>query len=574
MPERDDDPARSGPPGDTPSRGDAEGPGDDGLAALRDAAARKLEVPRPPGGFEDPQLAALNGVWRLLPQEPETEIELGAGWRRRLRDIGWRLLRPILERQQRFNTLLVRHLASNAGRTGEDREWASRAVGALDGHLESLAAVQSGLVDYLGHLSRSLRESTDDLKQITGTLDEDLKRTTGTLDEDLKRTTGKLHEDVKRTAGELHQDLRRTAGELHEDVKRTAGELHEDLRRTAGELHESVDALEETTEGLRQSVALATASAHGLKREIERLRHPSTTPPGAPRAAGPEAARDDRGPETAGAEAAHPEAGVTRADDTGADLAEAGGSAPPATAPAAPDHLDSYQYVCFEDVFRGASEEIAKRQRAYLPYFEGASDVLDVGCGRGEFLALLREDGITGRGVDTNAEAIEHCRERGLEATRGDALGYLRTLADESVGGLFSAQVVEHLEADYLMRMLADARRALRPGSRVVLETINPTSWTAFFSAYLRDVTHRQPLHPETLGYLLRASGFVDVTIVYRSPVPDAAKLRRAEVDPALAATPAGEAVCELSEALNQHAELLNGLIFAEQDYAAIARRP
>ena len=551
MPERDDDPARSDPPSDAPSRGDAEDPGDDGLAALRDAAARKLEVPRPPGGFEDPQLAALNDVWRLLPQEPETEIELGAGWRRRLRGIGWRLLRPILERQQRFNTLLVRHLASNAGRTGEDREWASRAVGTLDGHLESLAAVQSGLVDYLHQLSRSLRESTDDLR----------------------RTTGKLHEDLQQTTGKLHEDLQRTTGKLHEDLHRTTGKLHEDLHRTAGELHESVDALEETTEGLRQSVALATASSQGLKREIERLRHPSTPPAGSPRAGGPKADGEARGPETAGTETTHPEAGDAGAGDTGAGLGEANGSVPPAPAPAATD-LDAYQYVCFEDVFRGASEEIAKRQRAYLPYFEGTSEVLDIGCGRGEFLALLREDGIPGRGVDTNAEAVERCRERGLEATRGDALGYLRTLADESLGGLFSAQVVEHLEVDYLMRMLADAHRTLRPGSRVVLETINPTSWTAFFSAYLRDVTHRHPLHPDTLAYLLRASGFVGVSIVYRSPVPDAAKLRRAEVDPAVAATPAGKAAATLADALNQHAELLNGLIFAEQDYAAIARRP
>ena len=225
-------------------------------------------------------------------------------------------------------------------------------------------------------------------------------------------------------------------------------------------------------------------------------------------------------------------------------------------------------------MFRGEPEEIAARQRDYLPYFEGASDVLDIGCGRGEFLALLRGEGIAARGVDLNAEAVERCRERGIEAARADALAYLRALADESIGGLFSAQVVEHLEADYLMQMLGNAHRALRPGSRIVLETINPASWSAFFSAYVRDITHRHPLHPETLAYLLRASGFVDVAIVYRAPVPDAAKLQRAAVDPALAATPAGRAVCELADTLNQHADRLNGLMFAEQDYAAVARRP
>ena len=486
MKEREDDPARGDPPGAPPPGGNAESTADAALASLRDAAASKPELPPPPGGFDDPRLSALNDVWRLLPRRPETEIDLGAGWRRRLRDVAWRLLRPILERQQRFNTALLQHLV-------EERDGARRAVAALD----RLAAIQFGIVDYLGHLARSDR-------------------------------------DLGQSIDQAHRSLKRTAGELRESIEAGA--------RTTDALARTADDLTRTTDGLSQSVELATASAHGLKREVEQLHRVSTKRPDGP---------------------GGDEAGGT----------DPGGAAPPAAVPAAAD-LDAYQYICFEDVFRGASEEIAKRQRAYLPYFEGASDVLDVGCGRGEFLALLRDDGIAARGVDTNAEAVERCRERGLDAARGDALGHLRTLPDESLGGLFSAQVVEHLEADYLIRMLADAHRALRPGSRVVLETINPASWTAFFSAYLRDVTHRHPLHPDTLAYLLRASGFVGVSIVYRSPVPDAAKLRRAEVDPALAATPAGKSLSTLADALNQHAELLNGLIFAEQDYAAIARRP
>ena len=216
-----------------------------------------------------------------------------------------------------------------------------------------------------------------------------------------------------------------------------------------------------------------------------------------------------------------------RVDGTGAGLEAAAG--PAAMPPAEED--DASAYVGFEDVFRGGHDDIVERQRAYLPYFEGATDVLDLGCGRGEFLELLREQGIGARGIDTNPEMVARCVERGLDVTRSDALGHLRGLPEASIGGLFSAQVVEHLEPRYLMRLLEAMHRVLRPGGRAVVETINPASWAAFFSAYLRDVTHRQPLHPDTLQHLLRAAGFVSVEVVYRSPVPEAGRLQRIPVN-------------------------------------------
>ena len=133
--------------------------------------------------------------------------------------------------------------------------------------------------------------------------------------------------------------------------------------------------------------------------------------------------------------------------------------------------------------------------------------------------------------------------------------------------------MVEHLEADYLVRLTKEMHRVLRPGGRVIVETINPTSWVAFFSAYLRDITHRHPLHPDTLEYLLRAAGFRDVQVTYRSPPPAVSRLERVPVDLALAATPAGAAVCKLAEAFNRNVDRLNDLVFADQDYAAIATR-
>ena len=198
--------------------------------------------------------------------------------------------------------------------------------------------------------------------------------------------------------------------------------------------------------------------------------------------------------------------------------------------------------------------------------------MLDIGCGRGEFLELLRAGGIGARGIDANAEMVERSRERSLDVTQADALAYVVALPEESLGGLFAAQVVEHLEADYLLALLAALQRALRPGARIVLETINPASWSAFFSSYIRDITHRHPLHPDTLSYLLRAHGFVDVEIVYSAPVPDAGRLRRMPAEPTPGDTPAGAALGNLIEAFNGNVDRLNGLLFATRTTRPWAR--
>jgi SAM-dependent methyltransferase len=258
------------------------------------------------------------------------------------------------------------------------------------------------------------------------------------------------------------------------------------------------------------------------------------------------------------------------------DAAEAGAAAPmglPAEAASAAKaglkQLDSYKYVGFEDQFRGSQLDIRGRVEQYVPLFEGASDVLDVGCGRGEFLDLLRARGISARGVDTNDEMAAVCRERGLDAAVGDGLAYLASLPDGSIGGLFAAQVVEHLEPDYLIQFLDAAYRKLRPGSTIVLETINPACWFAFFSSYIRDVTHVRPLHPDTLQYFLRASGFQNVDVRYTAPYPDEDKLQTV---PNSGAGPlGGPTVMEI--AFNDNFKKLNSLMFTYMDYAAIGQR-
>jgi len=229
------------------------------------------------------------------------------------------------------------------------------------------------------------------------------------------------------------------------------------------------------------------------------------------------------------------------------------------------DALDSHKYVGFEDQFRGSTGDIRQRVSEYLPFFAGARDVLDIGCGRGEFLALLREQGITARGIDINGSMVDVCRQQGLDVAEADALTYLRAQPDGSLGGLFAAQVVEHLEPRYLTSLLDAAFDKLRPGSTIVLETINPACWFAFFESYLRDITHVRPIHPDTLTYLLIATGFQHVDVRFRAPYPEHDKLQPLAPHASL-----GDAV----DTLNANVERINSLLFTWLDYAALGRRP
>ena len=159
----------------------------------------------------------------------------------------------------------------------------------------------------------------------------------------------------------------------------------------------------------------------------------------------------------------------------------------------------------------------------------------------------------------------EACRARGLDVTEADAAGYLSTLADGSLGAIFSAQVVEHLEPSYLLRFLELSFHKLRPGGRVLLETLNPACWVAFFDSYIRDITHVWPLHPDTLKYLVVASGFSGARVEFRSPVREEDKLQPFAA-PAVSALP----LADLAEAFNANVEKLNARMFTYLDYAVI----
>jgi len=176
-----------------------------------------------------------------------------------------------------------------------------------------------------------------------------------------------------------------------------------------------------------------------------------------------------------------------------------------------------YDYYLFEADGRGSESTIRKNQKYYIPFFQDRSPVLDIGCGRGEFLELLKEHGIDSVGVDSNGDMIEICRTKGLEIFHADALGYLRSCSNEKFNGVFAAQVVEHLPSAELKSLFTEVYRVLKPGGIFLFETINTASPAAFFANYYRDPTHCRPIHPETYRFFTEISGFEKVTLDYRS---------------------------------------------------------
>jgi O-antigen chain-terminating methyltransferase len=215
---------------------------------------------------------------------------------------------------------------------------------------------------------------------------------------------------------------------------------------------------------------------------------------------------------------------LLRAERRGADAGPRT-VAPQAAAAAVPD------YFAFEARMRGSVADVRERQRPYVGLFAEAASVLDVGCGRGEFLSLLREAGVEASGVDADADMVEFARGEGLDVVQAGALAHLESLPDASLGGVFCAQLVEHLPPAALLRLLELSAAKLSPGGLLVAETINPLSPLALRN-YFADLTHAQPLVPETLALLARSAGFARVEVRYANEPerPDGVDPRVADI--------------------------------------------
>lgn len=228
--------------------------------------------------------------------------------------------------------------------------------------------------------------------------------------------------------------------------------------------------------------------------------------------------------------------------------------------PVSEDEYSCIDYFDFENHFRGSRENIKEVQKQYLEYFKGKSNVLDLGCGRGEFLELLKENGIEAVGVECYSEFAEYCKMKDLNVVENDALLYLEK--QQTVGGIFAGQLIEHLKFNQIVRLCELAYEKLEDGSYIIMETPNPMSLAIYTHAFYMDPSHNKPIHPFTMEYFMRKVGFKEVQILFtessRYPV-EIPKL-------------SGENI-ENIEAFNKSMEEVSCTLFGSQDYAIIGKK-
>ncbi|MBN9034394.1 bifunctional 2-polyprenyl-6-hydroxyphenol methylase/3-demethylubiquinol 3-O-methyltransferase UbiG [uncultured Rhizobium sp.] len=227
------------------------------------------------------------------------------------------------------------------------------------------------------------------------------------------------------------------------------------------------------------------------------------------------------------------------------------------TVEALDDHALDSLYVAFENRFRGSTAEIGKRTERYLPIFKQTGPVaaggvvLDIGCGRGEWLSLLRRNNIATRGIDLNASMVAEASALGLDVLAGDALAYLRSLPENSLAAITGFHIVEHLAFRDLVTVFDEARRALMPGGVILFETPNPENLVVGACTFNYDPTHNKPLPPDFLRFIAEARGY------------DEARIIRSEADCDLSQSETGFAPAEVNDWFRQ-----------PPDYAVYARKP
>jgi len=195
-----------------------------------------------------------------------------------------------------------------------------------------------------------------------------------------------------------------------------------------------------------------------------------------------------------------------------------------AAAPPQPTTLagaQGFDYGRFAERFRGTEEYVKAGQQFYLPYFRACRNVLDIGCGRGEFLEMMQAAGIPARGIDLGEESVATCRHKSLDAEAADLFVYLENLPEASLDGIFCSQVVEHLPPDRLPEMIRLCASRLQRNGVIAIETPNPECLAIFATHFYLDPTHQRPVPHPLLAFYLEEFGVGGIEVRKLAPAAE-----------------------------------------------------
>ncbi|HSP15882.1 MAG TPA: class I SAM-dependent methyltransferase [Thermoanaerobaculia bacterium] len=219
---------------------------------------------------------------------------------------------------------------------------------------------------------------------------------------------------------------------------------------------------------------------------------------------------------------------------------------------------EDFLYRRLEESLRGSEKQVRDAIQPYVEYSRTHQPVLDIGCGRGEFLMMCRESGVDVRGFDTNERSISDLKQRGFAADLAGVPDCFDAVADRSIGSILASHVVEHLPVDVLFAFYGQSARVLRAGGLLMIETPNAESLLVTGADFWRDPTHLAPRHPAALVLLGREHGFDVEELRAMHPFPDAARLPLSESD---------------SPDVRRLAAAINERLFGPQDLRLVLRR-
>lgn len=230
-----------------------------------------------------------------------------------------------------------------------------------------------------------------------------------------------------------------------------------------------------------------------------------------------------------------------------------------ATSNSGEDGYGQIDYEKFENKFRGTEEEIKKNQEEYIPYLKDVKTLVDIGCGRGEFIKLVNGHGIQAKGVELYQGYADKCKEEGLDVVKGDGIEYIKQMEDESVDAITGFQIAEHLPTSRLIELCQVGYEKIKEGGLMILETPNPQCLSIYTNSFYLDSTHTKPIHPKALQYYMEEAGFSKVEIYYTqsSRIPYSLPYIEEEI--------------KNKKEVNDGIWLLSELIWGSQDYAVIA---